>query len=107
VNRFFCSGIACPKRTGPDLRLESHPPIIGPSLANRRWPPSNHNFVRSAEASHTKVEEKGSEAFKFAHTSRHFFSQSAHFGGSPAAPQGVKGTAEVEFFGEPSTSLSD
>jgi hypothetical protein len=37
----------------------------------------------------------------------HFFSQSAHFGGSPEVPQGVNGTDEVEFLGEPSTSLSE
>src|ERR1700758_3981111 len=37
----------------------------------------------------------------------HLFSQSAHFGGSPVAPQGMIGTDEVEFFGEPSTSLSE
>jgi hypothetical protein len=33
--------------------------------------------------------------------------KSAHFGGSPAAaPHGSIGTVEVEFFGEPSISLS-
>ena len=33
---------------------------------------------------------------------RPYSTQSAHFGTSVAAPQGMIGTVEVEFFGEPS-----
>ncbi len=34
------------------------------------------------------------------------FIQSAHFGGS-SVPQGIRGTLEVEFFGEPSMGRSE
>lgn len=33
--------------------------------------------------------------------------QSAHFAGSPTPPQGMMGTVEVEFCGEPSINLSE
>ncbi len=33
--------------------------------------------------------------------------QSAHFSTWPSAPHGITGTDEVEFFGEPSISLSE
>jgi hypothetical protein len=37
----------------------------------------------------------------------HFSTHSAHFCTSSLPPQGMIGTEEVEFFGEPSTSLSE
>jgi len=36
-----------------------------------------------------------------------YFSQSAHFGASVAAPHGMTGTLEVEFCGDPSINLSE
>ena len=44
---------------------------------------------------------------RFSKAGPHYFSQSAHFGGSPEVPHGMIGTDDVEFLGEPSTSLSE
>jgi hypothetical protein len=38
---------------------------------------------------------------------RHFSMKSAHFGTSACAPQGMIGTLDVEFFGEPSMMRSE
>jgi hypothetical protein len=43
----------------------------------------------------------------FRDDARYFSSQSEHFGTSVAAPHGMMGTVEVEFFGEPSIRRSE